>query len=56
MIDSKGDKKGEDIRAEMRKKEAKDKVSDAKNDTASTRGFTTDQRIEIENLGLQKEK
>ena len=41
--------------AEMRRKYAKEKVMDAKGDTNATRGFTADQRIEIENLGLQKE-
>ena len=28
---------------------------DAKNDVTVTRGFTTDQRIEIENLGVERE-
>ena len=55
IIDNKDKKKGEGTRAEMRKREAKEKSSEAKGDTDSTRGFTTDQRIEIENLGLQKE-
>ena len=32
-----------------------EKASDSQNNTQSARGFTTDQRIDIETLGLQKE-
>ena len=55
LVDNKGKKKGEGTRAELRKKEAADKKIDSSNDTQSARGFTTDQRIDIETLGLQKE-
>ena len=39
----------------MRKKAAKEKIMDEKNDGNATRGFTTDQRIDIESLSMQKE-
>ena len=39
----------------MRKKDAHEKAIDAKNESISTRGFTTNQRIDIESLSMQKE-
>ena len=45
-------KKGEATRSEMRKKETKEKAEDATNDKNVARGFTTNQRIDIETLGL----
>ena len=36
----------------MVKKEAKEKIEDAANNTNVARGFTTNQRIDIETLGL----
>ena len=55
LIENKDKKKGEGTRAQQRKAEAKEKEIDAKGDTSSKRGFTTDQRIDIESLGLRKE-
>ena len=55
LIDNNAKKKGEGTRAELRANEAKEKAIDAENDTTSTRGFTTDQRIDIESLNMQKE-
>ena len=55
MIESKDKKKGEGTRAQQRKAEAREKETDMKGDTTGKRGFTTDQRIDIENLGLRKE-
>ena len=55
IIESKDKKKGEGTRSQQRKAEAREKANDAKGDSTSTRGFTTDQRIDIENLGLRKE-
>ena len=55
IIESKDKKKGEGTRAQQRKAEAGEKEADMKEDTTGKRGFTTDQRIDIENLGLRKE-
>lgn len=55
IIDAKDKKKGEGTRAQQRKLEAKEKELEAKGATQVNRGFTTDQRIDIENLGIQKE-
>ena len=40
---------------QQRKIEAREKALEAKGDSHCSRGFTTDQRIDIETLGLQKE-
>ena len=55
VIDNNQKKKGEGTQAALRKKEAKEKADEKQNDSESTRGFTTDQRIDIETLSLQKE-
>ena len=55
LVDNKYKKKGEGTRAEMRKKDENEKAIDAKNDSTYTRGFTTNQRIDIESLSMQKE-
>ena len=55
VIDNNQKKKGEGTRAALRKKEAKEKSDEKQNDSESTRGFTTDQRIDIKTLSLQKE-
>ena len=55
LMDNKDRRKGDRSRAELRKKESKEKAIDSVNDATATRGFTTDQRIEIENLGVQRE-
>ena len=55
LIDNKDNKKGEGTRAEMRKKDVNKEAIDAKNDSTSTRGFTIDQRIDIESISMQKE-
>ena len=52
LIDNGGKKKGEATRSEMREKEAKEKAEDATNDKNVARGFTNNQRIDIETLGL----
>ena len=54
-MDNKHKKKGEGTRAELRKRDAKERQLDAKNDTASQRGFSTEQCLEIELLDLQKQ-
>ena len=55
LMDNKHKKKGEGTRAELRKRDAKERQLDAKNDTASQRGFSTEQCLEIEALDLQKQ-
>ena len=52
VIDNNQKKKGEGTRAALRKKEAKEKADEKQNDSESTRGFTTDQRIDIKTLSL----
>ena len=55
LVDNKDWKKGEGTRAQLRKKDASDKALESKHDTTSGRGFSTDQRIDIESLDVQKE-
>ena len=54
-MDNKHKKKGEGTRAELRKRDAKEQQLDASHDTASQRGFSTEQCLEIESLDLQKQ-
>ena len=55
LVDNKDKKKGEGTRAQLRNKDEKEKALESKHDTASQRGFSTDQRIDIEALDVQKE-
>ena len=55
LVDNKDRKKGEGTRGKLRNKDTKDKVLVSKHDTASQRGFSTDQRIDTEALDVQKE-
>ena len=55
LVDNKDRKKGEGTRSQLRNKDAKDKALVSKHDTESQRGFSTDQRIDIEALDVQKE-
>ena len=55
IIDNSPKKKGEGTRSAMREKEAAEKAINASNDKTGARGFTTDQQIDMESLGLQKE-
>ena len=47
--------KGKGSRVKDRNKELKDKMEDAATDTTHVRGFSTDQRIDIENLNVRKQ-
>ena len=55
IIDDKNKKKGEGTRAKGRAEDLKRKVSESHNDNTAIRGFTTEQRIEIENLNVQRQ-
>ena len=55
LLDDKDRKRGEGSRAQLRKRDAKEKKVDSKHDTASQRGFSTEQCLEIEALDLQKQ-
>ena len=55
LIDNKDKKKGEGTWVEMRKKDKNENAIDTRNESTSTYGFTTDQRIDIETLSIQKE-
>ena len=48
-------KKGSGSRAEQRRQDSKDGKKDAAHDTTATRGFSTEQRIDIENLKVRKQ-
>ena len=55
LLDNRDKKKGVGTRAELRKKDANEKILESKHDTASQRGFSTEQCLEIESLDLQKQ-
>ena len=55
IIDNKNKKKGDGARATARAEDLKRKVSESHNDNTAIRGFTTEQRIEIENLNVQRQ-
>lgn len=55
LINHKSKNKGDGTCAQLRKKAAVDKKLDAKHDTASKRGISTEQCLEIETLDLKRE-
>ena len=55
IIDNKNKKKGDGARATARAEDLKRKVSESHNDNTAIRGFTTEQRIKIENLNVQRQ-
>ena len=50
LLDNRDKKKGEGTRAELRRRDAKEKLLESKHDTASQRGFFTEQCLETESL------
>ena len=56
LTDNKNRTKGVSSRSQQRKDEREQKCTDAKNDTQNVRGFTTDQRIEIEGLNVRRQE
>ena len=55
LIDDKSNKKGDGSRSTARNEDKKRKASESHHDSTAIRGFTTEQRIDIENLNVQRQ-